>query len=264
MNHLKSPASPLAQDATILICDDEPDIVSAVRIYLEREGYATLAAHDGEQALRLLSEHTVQLVLLDCMMPRMDGLTALCHIRELSNVPVILLTAKTEEADLVRALELGGDDYITKPFRPAELLARVRSQLRRYTTLGGEGEEDRDSLDSDAIYTVGSIRLDHRTRRVTLEGREIPLTPREYDIMFFLMRHPGEVFSPAQLYESVWQDRPLGAEGTVAVHIRHLREKLEIDPASPRWIKVVWGQGYKLESDRSPAADLPSRTKGGA
>ena len=233
----------------ILICDDEPDIVKALEIYLQREGYGTVAAYDGKQALELLSRTSVQLILLDCMMPHMDGITALRFIREQSNVPVIFLTAKTEEADLIRGLELGADDYITKPFRPAELIARIRSQLRRYTTLGGKREADAEQ--SATTYTVGDITLDHRTRRVLLGDEEVALTPREYDILYFLMRHPGEVFSPGDLYANVWQDMPLGAEGTVAVHIRHLREKLELDPASPRWIKVVWGQGYKLEGDMS-------------
>ena len=229
----------------ILLCDDEVDIVHALEIYLQREGYTTCAAYDGVQALEILAQQPISLVVLDCMMPRMDGITALRHIREQYNLPVILLTAKTEEADIVAGLQLGADDYITKPFRPAELIARIGSQLRRYTRLGGEvaaGEE------TSATLTVGDITLDHRTRRVSLGGEDVALTPREYDILYFLMRHPGEVFSPAELYTKVWQDMPLGAEGTVAVHIRHLREKLELDPASPRWIKVVWGQGYKLEN----------------
>ncbi len=228
----------------ILICDDEEDIVHALEIYLQREGYRTLAAYDGQQALDLLADESVSLVLLDCMMPKMDGITALRQIREQFNLPVIFLTAKTEEEDIVAGLELGADDYITKPFRPAELMARVRSQLRRYTHLGGVSE----AAGSSAILTVGDISLDPRTRRVSLGEDEVALTPREYYILYFLMCHPGEIFSPAELYTQVWQDMPLGAEGTVAVHIRHLREKLEVDPASPRWIKVVWGQGYKLDS----------------
>ncbi|MBQ8718359.1 MAG: response regulator transcription factor [Clostridia bacterium] len=229
----------------ILICDDEPDIVSALEIYLQREGYRTLCAYDGAQALDILAVEAVDLVLLDCMMPRMDGITALQHIRQDSNVPIIFLTAKTEEQDIITGLEAGADDYVTKPFRPSELMARIHSLLRRYTALGGALPSQKDAL----VHTVGDISLDHRTRHVTLAGEDITLTPREYDILYFLMRHPGEVFSPSELYQRVWQDMPLGAEGTVAVHIRHLREKLEIDPAHPRWIKVVWGQGYKLESE---------------
>ena len=235
----------------ILICDDEPDIVNAVQIYLEREGYDTLCAYDGAQALALLRSHSVDLILLDCMMPHMDGITALSHIRAGSNVPVILLTAKTEEEDIVTGLESGADDYITKPFRSAELVARIRSQLRRYTKLGSLARGD--MRQGDAVITIGNITLNHRTRGVTLGGEDVTLTPREYEILYFLMRHPGEVFSPAELYQRVWQDLPLGAEGTVAVHIRHLREKLEIDPAHPRRIKVVWGQGYKLEGEEKEA-----------
>ena len=231
----------------ILICDDDEDIVRAVDIYLQREGFCTCLAYDGAQALELLAQKEVQLVLLDCMMPRVDGITALRRLREQSNVPVIMLTAKAEENDIITGLDMGADDYITKPFRPAELIARVRSQLRRYTSLKGREAPQASSLQ----YVVGDIVLDHRTRRVSLGEEEVALTPREYDILYFLMRHPGEVFSPTELYERVWQDIPLGAEGTVAVHIRHLREKLELNPASPRWIKVVWGQGYKLESERS-------------
>ena len=241
----------------ILICDDDHDIVKALDIYLRQEGFATLCAYDGAQALELLEQHTVQLVVLDLMMPRMDGLTALRHLRTQSNVPVILLTAKTEEGDIITGLDAGADDYITKPFRPAELFARVRSQLRRYTALGGQAFPD--AAQGDNTYTVGDITLDHRTRRVSLGGEEVGLTPREYDILYFLMRHPGEVFSPAELYSRVWQDMPLGAEGTVAVHIRHLREKLELDPASPRWIKVVWGQGYKLDDGHVGKHELPGR-----
>ena len=243
-----SSAPTRAQDTfCILICDDEPDIVSALEIYLRREGYSTLAAYDGAQALDVLAREQVHLILLDCMMPHMDGFTTLRHIREQSNLPVIFLTAKTEEADIVSGLDVGADDYITKPFRPAELLARIHSQLRRYTKLGGQIEGT--SLPDAMSYSIGDITLNHRTRQVMLRGEDVALTPREYDILLFLMRHPGEVFSPVELYTRVWQDMPLGAEGTVAVHIRHLREKLELDPASPRWIKVVWGQGYKLEAD---------------
>ncbi len=243
----------------ILICDDDHDIVKALEIYLQREGYRTCVAYDGKQALDVLAQTEVQLIVLDCMMPRMDGITALRFIRERGNLPVILLTAKTEENDIINGLDMGADDYVTKPFRPAELIARVRSQLRRYTALGGVPTVE--SEESATTYTVGDITLDHRTRRVSLGGDEVALTPREYDILYFLMRHPGEVFSPVELYTKVWQDMPLGAEGTVAVHIRHLREKLELDPASPRWIKVVWGQGYKLDNDRIGASEQTASDK---
>lgn len=228
----------------ILICDDEKDIVSALEIYLRAEGYHTFAAYDGIEALEVLENESIHLLLLDRMMPRMDGITTMIHIRERYNIPILLLTAKSEEADMVLGLNLGADDYITKPFRPVELIARVRSQLRRYTHLGGKPAAPSPAPD---CYQIGGIALDHRARQVTLDGEIVNLTPKEYDIFYFLVRHPGQVFSPKELYLHVWNDAPLGAEGTVAVHIRHLREKLEYDPAAPRHIKVVWGQGYKLE-----------------
>lgn len=236
----------------ILICDDERDIVSALEIYLRAEGYNTLAAHSGREVLEICTREEVHLILLDIMMPEMDGLTTMTRLRQAgANMPIILLTAKSEETDMVLGLNLGADDYITKPFRPVELLARVRSQLRRYTKLGSTAPqaaapEPSESV-SGEIITAGDIQLDDRKKSVTLAGDPISLTPTEYDILKFLMQHPGEVFSPKDLYRSVWGDDPFGAENTVAVHIRHLREKLEINPSEPRWLKVVWGQGYKLE-----------------
>ena len=227
----------------ILICDDDRDIAAALKIYLEAEGYETVTAHDGAQALELAAREDPQLVLLDIMMPGMDGITAMAKLRETSNVPVILLTAKSEDADKVLGLNLGADDYITKPFKPVELLARVRSQLRRYLQLGG-GEERRDLL------RCGALELDDRSKSLTVSGESVALTPTEFEILKLLMQHPGEVFSPAALYRKVWNDEPYGAESTVAVHIRHLREKIEIDPAQPRYIKAIWGQGYKLEKDK--------------
>ena len=226
---------------TILICDDDRDIVSALSIYLRAEGYGAVPAYNGREALRLLRERDVQLVLLDVMMPEMDGISALAKIRQESNVPVILLTAKSEDTDKVLGLNLGADDYVTKPFNPVELIARVRSQLRRYLQLGGGAARE------DALR-IGAIELDDRKKTVTRDGESVALTPREYDILRFLMQHPGEVFSPGELYRRVWNEEPFGAESTVAVHIRHLREKLEIVPAQPRWIKAVWGQGYKIEA----------------
>ena len=226
--------------ARILICDDEKDIVSALRIYLEAEGYETLSAANGKEALALLAENTVHLVLLDIMMPEMDGISALSRIRELSNVPVILLTAKSEDTDKVLGLNVGADDYITKPFNPVEMLARVRSQLRRYLQLGG-GQTRGSAL------RIGGVELDDRSKQVTVDGEPVSLTPREYDILKLLMQSPGEVFAPKTIYRRVWNEEPYGAESTVAVHIRHLREKLEIDPAAPRYIKAVWGQGYKFD-----------------
>ena len=227
--------------AKILICDDEKDIVSALTIYLQAEGYETVPAYNGREALQILRGQEVQLVLLDVMMPELDGISALAKIRQESNVPVILLTAKSEDTDKVLGLNVGADDYVTKPFNPVELIARVRSQLRRYLQLGGGAAQ------GDTIK-LGGIEIDDRKKTVTRDGEPVSLTPREYDILKFLMQHPGEVFSPSELYRRVWNEEPYGAESTVAVHIRHLREKLEITPAQPRWIKAVWGQGYKMEN----------------
>ncbi len=228
--------------ATILICDDERDIVSALEIYLQAEGYTTLAAYNGAEALDILDRQPVQLVLLDVMMPGMDGLTALSKLRQRHNLPVILLTAKSEDTDKVLGLNVGADDYITKPFNPVELLARVRSQLRRYTQLGSCAPTGR--------LTLGPLSLDDGQKQAWLEGEPLTLTPREFDILWLLMEHPGRVLSPAEIYRRVWNEEPLGAQGTVAVHIRHLREKIEINPAEPRYLKVVWGQGYKLDGGR--------------
>ena len=227
--------------STILVCDDELDIVSALEIYLHAEGYDTVAAYNGYEAVRKLQEQEIQLVLLDIMMPEMDGISALTKIRQESNVPVILLTAKSEDTDKILGLNVGADDYITKPFNPVELIARVRSQLRRYLQLGGS------TVQGETIK-LGSIELDDKRKTVTCDGDPVSLTPREYDILKFLLQHPGEVFSPGEIYKHIWNEEPYGAESTVAVHIRHLREKLEIVPAQPRYIKAVWGQGYKLEN----------------
>lgn len=229
----------------ILICDDEKDIVSALEIYLRADGYETFSAGNGEEALKILRAQEIHLVLMDIMMPKMDGLTAVSRLREEYNVPVILLTAKSEDTDKVLGLNIGADDYITKPFNPVELSARVRSQLRRYTRLGGAV-----GLGVDEIR-VGGLVLSEKAKSVTLDGETVTLTPTEYEILRLLMKHPGEVMSPREIYRCVWNDAPYGSEGTVAVHIRHLREKIEIAPASPRYLRVVWGQGYKMEdSDR--------------
>ena len=224
----------------ILICDDERDIVAALKIYLEAEGYTTFTASDGREALELLRREKIHLVLMDVMMPALDGISATAKLREESNVPVILLTAKSEDTDKVLGLNVGADDYVTKPFNPVELCARVRSQLRRYMQLGG-GKAD------DGTLTIGPISLDEKAKEVTRDGETVSLTPTEYEILRFLMRHAGEVFPPRELYRRVWNGEPYGAENTVSVHIRHIREKLELDPAEPRWIKAVWGQGYKFE-----------------
>ena len=212
----------------ILICDDERDIRNALRIYLTGEGYAVCEADSVLAALELMQREEVQLVLMDIMMPGMDGMTATAKLREQSNVPVILITAKSEDNDKILGLTVGADDYITKPFNPLEVLARVKAQLRRYAQLGG-------------------IAMDDERKSVTLDGEEVTLTPTEYDILRLLLENPGKVFSSADIYRRVWKDEPFSAEGTVPVHIRHLREKLEIDPANPRYLKVVWGKGYKLE-----------------
>ena len=225
---------------TVLVCDDEKDIVSALKIYLESEGYAVECAYDGTQALSLLESRDISLVLMDIMMPVMDGISAMVKIRERSNVPVILLTAKGEDTDKILGLNVGADDYITKPFNPLEVLARVRSQLRRYTMLGA-------AQIRQSCLTVGGISMDDSSKTVTVDGEPTALTPTEYDILKLLMENPGQVFHPRDIYKRVWKDEPYGAESTVAVHIRHLREKLEINPAEPRYIKAVWGQGYKME-----------------
>lgn len=225
----------------ILVCDDEKDIVSALQIYLSSEGYEVIPAYSGKQALEIMDNERVDLVLMDIMMPEMDGLTAVARLRETSNVPVLFLTAKSEDADMILGLNMGADDYITKPFKPMEVIARVRSHLRRYNLFGGAQKQD-------TVLRVGGIQLDHDSKTVTLDGEPVSLTPLEYSILHYLMKHPGKVFSSEHLYREVWKDAPLGGENTVAVHIRHLREKLEIDPSNPRYIKVVWGHGYKLEA----------------
>ena len=226
---------------TILVCDDERDIVSALEIYLTAEGYRVLKAYNGKEALSVAAREDVHLILMDIMMPVMDGLTAMAQLRQTSNVPVILLTAKSEDTDKVLGLNVGADDYITKPFNVVEMLARVRSQLRRYMLLGGSAGAVPSALE------YGGVSLDDKRKTVFVDGEQAFLTPTEYDILKLLMKNPDEVFSPREIYQRVWEDEPYGAESTVAVHIRHLREKIEINPAEPRYIKAVWGQGYKFE-----------------
>ena len=228
----------------ILICDDQPDIVNALKIYLAPEGYHLFEAFTGKEALDIVQKNDIHLILLDVMMPVMDGITATAKIRETSNVPIILLTAKSETEDKVLGLNVGADDYITKPFVPVEVLARVRSQLRRYAQLGSC------PAPADRNLIIGSISLDDRTKSVTVDGESVALTPTEYAILHLLMANPGKVYSTKLLYESVWQEAALGSEGAVAVHIRHLREKIEINPSEPRYLKVVWGQGYKMEGGK--------------
>ncbi len=224
----------------ILVVDDDRDIAAALEIYLTTAGYAVSCASNGREALEILGQEQVDLILMDIMMPQMDGLAATERVRAVSNVPVLFLTAKSEDVDLIRGLSVGADDYITKPFKPMEVLARVKSHLRRYTELGGQAKGVESIL-------VGPIALDDAAKRVTVDGEPVSLTPLEFSILRLLMRHPGQVFSTAQIYEQVWNDPALGSENTVAVHIRHLREKIEIDPAHPRYLKVVWGLGYKME-----------------
>ena len=225
----------------VLICDDQPDIVNALKIYLKPEGYELHTATNGKEALELASE--VDLILMDIMMPVMDGIVATDKIREFSNVPIILLTAKSETEDVVLGLNVGADDYITKPFVPVEVLARVRSQLRRYNM-------QKTSIPTLDHLTVGGIELNDHEKLVTVDGDAVSLTPIEYAILKLLMEHPGKVYSSKEIYRLVWQEQPMGAEGAVSVHIRHLREKIEIDPGNPRYIKVVWGLGYKMEGGR--------------
>ena len=227
----------------ILICDDQRDIVSALKIYLTPECYQLFEAYTGKQALEIVKNEDIHLVLLDIMMPEMDGITAASKIREFSNVPIIFLTAKSETEDVVLGLNVGADDYITKPFVPVEVLARVRSHLRRYDKLGSR------TIEGDSELALGGIMLNDQTKLVTVEGEPVALTPTEYSILRLLMSHPGKVYSTKALYEAVWQEAAFGSEGAVAVHIRHLREKIEINPSEPRYLKVVWGQGYKIEED---------------
>ena len=225
----------------VLICDDQPDIANALKIYLKPEGYELLTAQNGKEALEMAKE--ADLILMDIMMPVMDGITATDKIREFSNVPIILLTAKSETEDVVLGLNVGADDYITKPFVPVEVLARVRSQLRRY------GMQKNPTPKADHL-TVGGILLNDLEKKVTVDGESVNLTPIEYAILKLLLENPNKVYSSKAIYRIVWNEEPMGNEGAVSVHIRHLREKIEIDPGNPRYIKVVWGQGYKMEGGR--------------
>ncbi len=233
----------------ILVCDDEADIVSALKIYLEAEGYEVVTASNGLEAIELAKQTEVQLILLDIMMPELDGISAMVHLREECNAPVILLTAKAEDADKILGLDMGADDYITKPFSPAVLLARVRSQLRRYTSLGGVQKET-------GRLIIGGVVLDDQAKTVEVDGIPAMLTPIEFNLLKYLMTNAGKVFSTTQIYEAVWNDPAYGADGTVAVHIRHIREKIEADPAEPRYIKVVWGQGYKFENIKNRGTEV--------
>lgn len=226
----------------ILVCDDDKEIVEAIEIYLTQEGYRILKAYDGTEALEMLEREEVHLFLLDVMMPKLDGIRATLKIREKNSIPIIILSAKSEDADKILGLNVGADDYVTKPFSPLELVARVKSQLRRYTQLGGTAQNE-----NDKIYSVGGLRINDDLKEVTVDGELVRLTPIEYNILLLLMKNQGRVFSINQIYEMIWNEEAIGADNTVAVHIRHIREKIEINPKEPRYLKVVWGVGYKIE-----------------
>ena len=225
----------------ILVCDDDKEIVDAIEIYLQQEGYQIYKAYDGEQAIKVLKETNIQLLIIDIMMPRLDGIHATLKIREFSSVPIIFLSAKSEDTDKILGLNMGADDYITKPFNPLELVARVKSNLRRYTQLGSQ------NVENNALYQVGGLCMNDDTKEVTVDGEPVKLTPIEYNILFLLGKNQGKVFSIDQIYENIWNEEAIGADNTVAVHIRHIREKIEINPKEPRYLKVVWGVGYKVE-----------------
>ena len=227
--------------ANILVCDDDKEIVEAISIYLSQEGYQIFKAYDGEQSIEVLKKEDIQLLLIDIMMPKLDGIHAMMKIREFSSIPILVLSAKSEDVDKILGLTVGADDYITKPFNPLELIARVKSSLRRYTMLGSVVPA------AETSYSIGALFLDDETKEVKVDGEVVKLTPIEYQILFLLMKNPGRVFSTQQIYESIWNEDSYGAENTVAVHIRHIREKIEINPKEPRYLKVVWGVGYKIE-----------------
>lgn len=225
----------------ILVCDDDREIVDAIEIYLNQEGYRVLKAYDGEQALEVLKTESVQLVIIDIMMPKLDGIRATIKIRESNSVPVIFLSAKSEDTDKILGLNVGADDYVTKPFNPLELVARVKSNLRRYTSLGSL------NVTNHALFVAGGLCMNDDTKEVTVDGEPVKLTPIEYNILLLLVKNQGRVFSIDQIYENIWNEEAIGADNTVAVHIRHIREKIEINPKEPRYLKVVWGVGYKVE-----------------
>ena len=226
----------------VLVCDDDREIVEAIEIYLSQEGYKVLKAYDGEEALKVLDREKVDLLIIDVMMPKLDGIRATLKIREKKNVPIIILSAKSEDADKILGLNVGADDYMTKPFNPLELTARVKSQLRRYTQLGSTIDKS-----NQAVYAVGGLSIDDEQKEVTVDGEPVRLTPIEYNILLLLVKNQGKVFSIDQIYESIWNEDAIGVDNTVAVHIRHIREKIEINPKEPRYLKVVWGVGYKIE-----------------
>lgn len=226
----------------ILVCDDDKEIVEAIDIYLTQEGYEVFKAYDGQEALEVLKKESVDLLVIDVMMPRLDGIRATLKIREENNIPIIILSAKSEDADKILGLNVGADDYVTKPFNPLELVARVKSQLRRYTQLGSTAQPA-----GEKIYATGGLMINDDLKEVTVDGEPVKLTPIEYNILLLLVRNQGKVFSIDQIYENIWNEDAIGVDNTVAVHIRHIREKIEINPKEPRYLKVVWGVGYKVE-----------------
>ena len=231
--------------ANILVCDDDREIVDAIEIYLSQDGYKIYKAYDGEQAIQILDKEDIHLLIMDIMMPRLDGIRATLKIREYSSIPIIILSAKSEDTDKILGLNIGADDYICKPFNPLELVARAKSNLRRYTSLGSLTGENK------AIYQVGGLILNDDTKQVTVDDEPVKMTPIEYNILLLLMKNQGRVFSINQIYESIWNEDAIGADNTVAVHIRHIREKIEINPKEPRYLKVVWGVGYKIDKEQA-------------
>ena len=231
--------------ANILVCDDDKEIVDAIEIYLSQDGYKIYKAYDGEQAIQILDKEEIHLLIMDIMMPKLDGIRATLKIREYSSITIIILSAKSEDTDKILGLNIGADDYICKPFNPLELVARVKSNLRRYTSLGSLTGENK------AIYQVGGLVLNDDTKQVTVDDEPVKMTPIEYNILLLLMKNQGRVFSINQIYESIWNEDAIGADNTVAVHIRHIREKIEINPKEPRYLKVVWGVGYKIDKEQA-------------
>lgn len=231
--------------ANILVCDDDKEIVDAIEIYLSQDGYKIYKAYDGEQAIQILDKEEIHLLIMDIMMPKLDGIRATLKIREYSSIPIIILSAKSEDTDKILGLNIGADDYICKPFNPLELVARVKSNLRRYISLGSLTGENK------AIYQVGGLVLNDDTKQVTVDDEPVKMTPIEYNILLLLMKNQGRVFSINQIYESIWNEDAIGADNTVAVHIRHIREKIEINPKEPRYLKVVWGVGYKIDKEQA-------------
>lgn len=229
---------------TILVCDDDKEIVEAIEIYLMQEGYDVEKAYDGIQAVEIMKKKKIDLMIIDVMMPKLDGIRATLQIRKESRVPIIILSAKTEDADKILGLNVGADDYVTKPFNPLELVARVKSQLRRYTTLSSNDAA------GDKVYEAGDLLVNDDLKKVTVDGEEVKLTPIEYNILLLLLKNKGKVYSINEIYESIWNEEAIGADNTVAVHIRHIREKIEINPKEPRYLKVVWGVGYKIEDNK--------------